>query len=106
MSRNNSFNGVVQGDAYHILQWGYNQVLRELKERGMETRPWAEIHDAADFDVAPEEEDILDSLVYKYFIVEVKKKWPWIVVNLQVEKERSEIDGDWSHMESCGYLTE
>lgn len=106
MSRNNSFNGVVQGDAYHILQWSFNQVLRELKERGMETRPWAEIHDAADFDCAPGEETILDALVYKYFIVEVKKKWPWIVVNLQVEKERSEIDGDWSHMESCGYLTE
>ena len=106
MSRNNSFNGSVQGDAYHVMQWAFNQVYRELEARGMDSRPWAEIHDAADFDVNPDEEELLDYLVWYYFTQAVCEHWPWIVVNLQVEKEAGEIDGNWASLKGRGYLTE
>lgn len=106
MSRNNSFNGSVQGDAYHVMQWAFNQVYRELEERGMDSRPWAEIHDAADFDVNPAEEALLDYLVWYYFTQAVREHWPWIVVNLQVEKEAGEVDGNWATLKGAGYLTE
>lgn len=49
---------------------------------------------------------MLDRLVWKYYTQEVKKYWPRIVVNLQVEKEAGEVDADWSTLQTIGYLGE
>lgn len=106
MSRNNSFNCAVQGDSYHIMQWAYNQVYREIEERGMDVQPWAEIHDSGQYSCNPADEAYLDYLVWKYYVVEVKNRWKWINVNLQVEKEAGEVDGDWSSLKTIGFLGE
>lgn len=106
MRRNNTFNGLPQGDGYHVLQWGYNKVLEEIERLGLDVYPWAEIHDAGDYSVNPKDEKVLDRLVWKYYTQEVKKHWPWIVVNLQVEKEAGEVDADWSTLQTIGYLGE
>jgi uracil-DNA glycosylase family 4 len=106
IKRNNSFNSAVQGDGYHVLQWGYNKVLEEIERLELDVLPWAEIHDAGDYSVNPKDEKTLDSLVWKYYTQEVKKHWPWIIVNLQVEKEAGKVDADWSTLETIGFLDE
>ena len=106
MRRNNTFNAPVQGDSYHILQWALNNCIAEMEERGMEAYAWAEVHDAADFSCPPEEEDMLDYLVGKWFIRGVTDHWPWIIVNLQIEKEAGEVNGDWSTLKAIGYVDE
>lgn len=104
MRRNNTFNSPVQGDGYHVLQWAYNQVLFEIEKRGLEVFPFAEIHDAGDYSCHPRDEEELDELVRYYYTEAVKVKWPWIVVNLQVEKEAGEIEGDWSTLKAIKML--
>ena len=106
MRRNNTFNSPVQGDAYHVMQWALNKCVAEMEERKMEAYCWAEVHDAADFSCPPEEEDMLDYLVGKWFIRGVTEHWDWITVNLQIEKEAGEIDGDWSTLKGIGFVDE
>jgi hypothetical protein len=55
-------------------------------------------------DAHPDDEKYIDKLIYDYGTIKVKDYWPWITVPLQIEKERSDVDGNWAEMESCGVL--
>lgn len=103
-SRNNSFNSAPQGDAYHVLQWTMNNVVREIEERGMKALPIFEIHDSVYFDAPPEEEEMLDKLMYEYGILRVKEYWKWIVVNFQIEKSTGPVGANWSELNDAGYI--
>lgn len=104
MRRNNSFNGQVQGSAYHVLQQGMNWVQQDVEKKLEETKLLYEIHDALGASVPPHEEDLYDQIVYYNCTQRVRDRWPWITVPLVMEKERSEIDGSWDKMTSCGVL--
>lgn len=104
MRRNNSFNGQVQGSAYHVLQQGMNWTMEEVEQKLEQTKLLVEIHDAMVATVPLHEEDMYDSIVYRNCTKKVVDKWPWIVVPLVMEKERSEVDGNWAEMTSCGVL--
>lgn len=105
MGRNNTFNGCVQGSGYHILQWTMNKVQRQIERQCERSCLIAEIHDSMVADVHPSEEHLLDEWVYMYGTKRVVEHWPWITVPLVIDKERSQIDGSWADMESCGTLT-
>jgi DNA polymerase I-like protein with 3'-5' exonuclease and polymerase domains len=105
MSRNNSFNGAVQGDGFHTLCWYMNKLQAKFDELGLNSCIINEIHDSLVIDVDPAEEAIVDYWVYQFGVVEVAKAWKWLVIPLQIEKERSAVDGTWAEMEECGYLT-
>jgi DNA polymerase I-like protein with 3'-5' exonuclease and polymerase domains len=104
MRRNNSFNGQVQGSAYHVLQQGMNWTMEEVEQKLEQTKLLVEIHDAMVATVPLHEEDMYDSIVYHNCTKKVVDKWPWIVVPLVMEKERSGVDGNWAEMTSCGVL--
>jgi uracil-DNA glycosylase family 4 len=106
MNKNNTFNGQVQGSAYHVLQWAMNKVATKMETRCERSYVIGEIHDALVTDVHPSEEAWVDEWVRLYGTVKVKEKWPWIIVPLVMEKEASDIDGSWAHMNKCGHLGE
>lgn len=106
MSRNNTFNSCNQGDAYHVLQWVMNQVAKKVEKNCPRSKIIGEIHDAMVGDIHPEDEEKVDYWVWLYGTIKVKEHWPWIIVPLVLEKESSEIDGNWAKMISCGYLKE
>jgi DNA polymerase I-like protein with 3'-5' exonuclease and polymerase domains len=104
MKRNNSFNCKVQGDAYHVLQWVMNRVTDICEKKKLRSRPIGEIHDALIMNVYPEEEDIVDYIVWLYGTVKVREYWDWIDLPLTLEKESSKVNGSWADMKSCGSL--
>jgi hypothetical protein len=105
MSRNNSFNGAVQGDGFHTLCKYMNKLRDKLKELNLHSVFIDEIHDSLVIDADPEEEAELDYWVWYYGVKWVAEQWKWLRIPLQIEKERSAIDGTWAEMEECGYLT-
>jgi uracil-DNA glycosylase family 4 len=105
MNRNLSRNSSPQGSAYHCLQWTMNQMQKEIEKRGLKSLLIFEIHDAAYFDAVPEEEPILDKLMYEYGIVKIKEQYPWICVNFQMEKETGPVGANWSELKEAGYIT-
>lgn len=98
MRKNNTFNTPVQGSAYHVCQWTMNKVQEEIEKRELNSRLLCEIHDCIVADVDPAEEAILDEIVWYWGTQGVKEHWPWITVELQMEREESEIDGSWAKM--------
>jgi hypothetical protein len=106
MSRNNSFNTPVQGAAYHVLQWYMNQVRKVLEnpKKFKDTYQITQIYDALVNDVSSAEEDMLDYVVWYWGTQKVMEQFPWIIVPLVIEKERSEINGNWGNMSECGQL--
>ena len=94
----------IQGPASHVKLKAFSDISEELHKRKMKTKPIMEIHDSMLFDAPPEEEEELDRMVKYYGSQKIAEDWDWIIVPLLLEKERSEIDGSWAKMESCGYL--
>ena len=104
MDRKQVSNYPVQGAAFHCLLWYIIRVQAEIDKRKMKSKLVYEIHDALVADVVPEEEEELDQLVWEYGTQEIIKQWPWIIVPLTIEKERSAVNGSWAEMEGCGVL--
>jgi DNA polymerase I-like protein with 3'-5' exonuclease and polymerase domains len=104
-SRNEVLNSTVQGPAFHIQAWAFTQITKIMEAKKMNSAFIGQVHDSMVASVDPMEESYLDNLVYEYATQRVKEHWDWITVPLMVEKERSEVDGDWASMSACGYLT-
>jgi DNA polymerase len=102
MERNKVINYRIQGTAFHILLWTLIHVMKRMEDE--KSFVIGQIHDAIEADVNPEYEDRLDYLVWLYATQKVKQHWDWINVPLRVEKERSEVNGNWAEMEDCGFL--
>jgi len=99
LERNKVINYPVQGSAFHCLLKTLIWVVPMLEtEKWKEVRLVGQVHDSALFDL-PEE------LVEGWFGVLVQivrrrlpKAWPWIVVPMGLDAERSEVDGSWYEM--------
>ena len=104
MRKNNTFNCKVQGDGFHILCHTMINVHKKFKELGLKSHIVNEIHDSLVIMVWPPEEELVDYWVWYYGTVEVMEYWKWITIPLQMEKERSKVDGNWSEMEKCGFV--
>ena len=104
MDKKQTSNYPIQGSAFHCLLWYAIEVQKEIEKRKMKSRLIYEIHDALVADVVPEEEAELDRLVWDYGTQKIRAHWPWIIVPLTIEKERSAVDGSWAVMEGCGVL--
>jgi DNA polymerase-1 len=98
MSKNNTFNSPIQGDAAHVLLWAMNKLMKRMELLKLKSHICAEVHDSLLIDMDPDEEGIVDKLVTMYAIDKVSQHWDWISVPLVMEKEVSEIDGNWSEM--------
>lgn len=106
MKRNNAYNSPGQGDAAHVLLWGMNKVHQALEQRGMNSKVVMEIHDSLVIDLDPNEEKVVDYLVWLYCTQRVVAWWDWINIPLMMEKEASEVDGNWAETKGYGYIGE
>lgn len=105
MTRNKLCNYPIQGAAFHCLLWLLIKITNELKKRKIKkSYIIGQIHDALVMDVHQEDEELIDSLVFYYGTIKIREFWDWIIVPLKIEKERSEINGNWSEMIDCGIL--
>lgn len=103
MKKNEAINYRVQGTAFHILLWTLIQVMKRT-EKNKRSYIIGQIHDDIEGDIHLDDEEEFDYLVWLYATQKVREHWNWINVPLRVEKERSEIDGNWAEMKDCGFL--
>ena len=98
MSRKDVTNYPIQGTAFHCLLQSLIWLNEHRKEQGWKSQIIGQIHDEANWDVAPGE---LDRVLYWTNEISVKRlmdEWRWIIVPLKVEADVSAVDGNWSEM--------
>ncbi len=104
MSRNNSYNTPVQGDAAHVLLFVMNEVNRTLERKNMQSHIIGEIHDSLVMYIKEDEEERVSFIIWDFITNKLPKLWNWINVPLLMEQESSILGGTWAEMESRGYL--
>jgi uracil-DNA glycosylase family 4 len=103
LDRKQVSNYPIQGAAFHCLLYALIHCQEEMSQFE-KSRIIGQIHDAIVADVHPSEEEAFDRMIWKYATQQIREEWKWIIVPLQLEKERSEIDGTWAEMEDCGFV--
>lgn len=98
MSRNQIINYRIQGSAFHCLGWTFTNTSKELRRRNMDTYLIGQVHDCIVPDIHPEEEAEVDQIIIDYGTKKIREHWPWISVNLRIEKAVSEVNGSWADM--------
>lgn len=104
LKRTQATNGQIQGSAFHCLLRTLSKAAPEIEAISGRSRIIGQIHDAMVGDIHPDDEAEADRIIKYYGTEEIRKHWDWIIVPLTIEKDRSEIDGSWAEMKSCGAL--
>jgi DNA polymerase-1 len=97
LTRNECINRPIQGTAFHWLLWCLIQLQKEIKKRKLKALIVGQIHDSAILDHPPEEADELSEIMHG-LCDKIREHWPWIIVPMEIETERSEVDGNWWDM--------
>lgn len=104
MGRKEVVNYPIQGSAFHCLLWTLIQVNKLMERKRMKSKIIGQIHDAIVIDVVPEEEKEVDYLIWNYGTQKIREFWEWLIIPLQIEKEKSEINGCWAEMKESKLL--
>lgn len=99
-SRNQILNAPIQGSAFHCLLWSAIEMNKKLKREKWETEAVAQIHDSCIFITTPDEIDELYKVAHDIMCVKIVKKWPWLVIPLEIDMDVTEPGGAWSEQES------
>jgi len=94
----------IQGPAFHVLLNTLINSHKKVLEISGRSVIIGQVHDCLLIDCHPDDEDAVDKIVFEEGITKPMAKWDWITVPLQIEKERSAVNGTWSEMEDCGYI--
>jgi len=95
LGRNELVNYPFQGTAFHCLLWSLIQINAEFRERKMESKVIAQIHDNGILDCPPDEKEDVISLCTEIATQRLREQYPWIIVPLAIEWESTEVDGSW-----------
>jgi uracil-DNA glycosylase family 4 len=105
MKYNEVTNYPIQGSAFHCLLWTLNKTEKLIKDISGRSKIIGQIHDAIVGDIHPEDEKEVDKIIFEYGTKKIMEEWNWIIVPLILEKEVSEINGDWSEMQESSFFT-
>lgn len=97
-------NSPIQGPSFHIQLWTLINCNREFRRLGLRTRMACQIHDAMVPRTKVGEEVEVQRIIKEYGTVKVREHWPWIIVPLTIEAERSDLGGTWAKMTHTGVL--
>ena len=98
MKKNEVLNYKIQGTAFHCLLWSLIQVNKRAKKEKWKSKIIGQIHDAMNMDVDPNELEYIVPIIKKTMCEDIRKKWKWINIPLNVDIEISEINGNWYEM--------
>jgi len=95
MGRNDCINYPVQGAAFHCLLQSAIDLNDWLLYNKLDTVIIGQIHDSLVLDVVPAElDDVLEAAV-RTMGPELREKWPWIIVPMEVEADLAPVDRSW-----------
>jgi uracil-DNA glycosylase family 4 len=98
MQKNDALNYPIQGSAFHCLLWSLCKIYMYLKKNKYKTKIIGQIHDSILFDIVPSEKEKLKPVIRKIMTEDIRKKFKWIIVPLEIDAEISEVDGNWGEM--------
>ena len=95
----------IQGSAFHCMLYTLNNVVPRIAAISGRSRVIGQIHDALVVDMHPDDVPEIDRLIWYYGTQKIREVFPWILVPLDIDKDFSEVDGTWSHMNKGGTLS-
>lgn len=98
MDRKQVNNYPIQGSAFHCLLWSLIQINRYLRKNKYETKIINQVYDDILFDMVPDEKEELKPIIKKIMTKDIREKFKWIIVPLNIDMEVSEINGNWYKM--------
>lgn len=93
MKKNDIINYPIQGVAFHCLLWGLIRLNKWLKKNKMRSKIIGQIHDEITLDVHKEEMEEVLQQAKKIMCEDIREKWKWLIVPLEIEAEFS--DKNW-----------
>ena len=85
----------IQSDAFGCTLWSLPRIVNRLRRYKMRSRVIGEVHDSIQFDVWPDELDIVIDMAVSVMTEEIKQWAIWLNVPLPVEVEVCPVDGSW-----------
>jgi len=99
MTTKEASNYPIQGTAFHILLWTLIEMGKWLRANNMESKIIGQIHDSIVIDLSPyEEEEVIETLV-DIGTNQIREKYDWITIPLEMELEITPTDGSWYEKE-------
>ena len=98
-SRNMVTNFSAQGGASHCLLWSFCKLNDTIKELGLQTKICGQIHDSILIDVPHDELDDVLRLANDIMTVQLRQKFPWIAVPMEIEADVSPMGKSWYEKE-------
>jgi DNA polymerase I-like protein with 3'-5' exonuclease and polymerase domains len=95
----------TQGSAFHVLLHTLIKTAPRIFDLSGRTYVNGQIHECIVVNVHPEEEEEIDRLINYFGTVRLPEAYPELsIVPLIIEKDSSEIDGDWFNMTEIGAI--
>ena len=95
LKENEVINAPIQGAAFHCLLESLVLIDYLLLKERYKSRIVGQIHDAIVFDLVPQEKEEVINLAKRVMECDIKEKWSWINVPLEVEFELFGVDSPW-----------
>ena len=96
LTRNDICNYPVQGTAFHCLIWSINKLEQRMLDEKMKSMLIGQIHDCCLGDIHPAEHNSWCSMSQQIATKDIREAHKWIIVPLDIEFEKSEINEPWS----------
>lgn len=98
LKRNDVINWPIQGTAAHLMFWSLAQLNRKFKRMDCDSFIIGYIHDELFNDIVPGEKKEIKPAIRKTMCEDIRQRFPWIIVPIDIEAEISEVDGNWYKM--------
>lgn len=99
MDRKATINYPIQGVCFHCLLWSCTQLMKRMKKENMRSKLIFQVHDEIIADVKKDEYDDFLELLKTTMVHDLKNHFDFINVPMEIEVERSELEGNWFDME-------
>jgi DNA polymerase I-like protein with 3'-5' exonuclease and polymerase domains len=94
-TRNEILNIPAQSSAFHCLLWSLIQIQKKIKKYNLKTLLVGQIHDSIVADSPPDELDIFLEIAEHIMTKQLRKRWTWLTVPMEVEADVADIGKTW-----------
>ncbi len=84
-----------QGPAFHALLWSLYNLDQRTVTDGWSSGVIGQIHDDMVWDIEPSELGELLPIIKKTMCEDIRERWPWIDIPLEVDAKITDIGGNW-----------
>lgn len=95
LSRNEIVNSPIQGTGFQLLLWSLIQMNKIRRQERWNSALLGQIHDSMLLSIDPAEEKHVICTANRVMTQDIRERFDWICVPLEVEPEMTEIDASW-----------